>query len=214
MGELCPWLRKCFLAVAKTARNAVRKSVGATSANWMSGAGSFWRNPTGSKGGTETTGLAREGHQGVPPAFRAMHPHKTVGQDPAFQEAPELALYETGQVPSTRRGGELGQEALEMLQQEPVEKRSFRGTPAVTPASGFPGRAVHPVPTGVEGPRLRSRTESGARRARRSERRSRARGVRGSRGKYGARRRESGTRGNGPPAGGWRRGGSSGTMPG
>jgi uncharacterized membrane protein len=35
-------------------------------------------------------------------------------------------------------GGALGQEALEMLQQEPVEKRSFRGTPAVTPASGFP----------------------------------------------------------------------------
>lgn len=81
----------------------------------------------------EAAAFAGEGDDPVESAAVAMHPHESVGEDPAAQEAPELALDEPWH--RALAGQCLGEKGLELRLDRAVEHALLRSAAGVGPAS-------------------------------------------------------------------------------
>ena len=82
-------------------------------------------HPPAAAARAEAAALAREGYQPLEGAVPAAHAGEAAGEDPAAEEAAELALYEGREPGALATGDRRLEEGLEVIADEAVEDAAF-----------------------------------------------------------------------------------------
>ena len=116
-------------------------SVKTPSMRWASR--SVMRRPPA--GGAEAAAFAGEGDEALGPAVRAAEASEAVGEDAAGEEAAQLALDEAGDAAIVGALRDVGEEGLEVLADEVVQRAVLRLAPGVGAAGEMGGELQRTV---------------------------------------------------------------------